>query len=155
MGSTIATQGDQIGWLPNSTGVFGPGGLALIPAQAPAFATQNYPRNLHTQGTGQTLLQMEVSGGTPGGVTVIALDFGPTTPGGAFPVFPLPLPQVSGELFLAAPVTVGIAVNDALGNCTSQRLVLPTGLLSGANMVTQSLDLASLRLSTPGALSFL
>ena len=50
MASAIATQGDQLGWLPDSTGTNGPGGLALIPIQSPAFALLNYPRNLHTAG---------------------------------------------------------------------------------------------------------
>jgi hypothetical protein len=154
MGSTVATQGDQIGWLPTSTGTFGPGGLALIPAQAPAYATLNYPRNLHTQGNGQTLLQMQVSGGTPGGVAAIALAFGPSTPGGAFPLFPAP-PPVGGELFLSGAFTVGIFFNDALGNCASPLLILPTAALSGSNVVTQAVDFTTLRLSTPGALSFL
>lgn len=154
MGSTVATQGDQIGWLPDSTGTNGPGGLALIPFQDVAFAALNYPRNLHTQGSGQTLLQVQVSGGTPGGVAAIALAFGPTTPGGAFPVFPAP-PPVLGELFLGAPITLGVFFNDTLGNCASPLLVLPTLPLSGSNVLAQALDLGTFQVSTPAAMSFL
>src|SRR5262245_59117214 len=143
MGSTIATQGDQLGWLPESTGVFGPGGLALIPQQPPQFATLNYPRNLHTQGNGQTLLQLQGSGGTPGGFTALAASGEPSTPGGAFAVLPSPF---AGELFASSPLLLGIAQNDALGNCSSALLVLQTVPLAGVQAVTQSLDLATLRL---------
>lgn len=152
MGSTVATQGDQIGWQPNSTGVFGPGGLALIPAQAPAYATLNYPRNLHTQGSGQTLLQLQVSGGLPGSFSALAASVETTVPGGAFAVSPSPF---AGELFLSSPILLGVFAHDALGNCSSPLLVLATPPLSGLDVTTQALDLGNLRLSTPGALSFL
>lgn len=154
MGSTVATQGNQIGWLPDSTGTDGPGGLALIPIQPEAFAAENYPRNLHTQGSGQTLLQVQISGGTPGGASVIALGLGPNTPGGAFPVFPAPPPML-GELFLGSPITLGIFFNDSLGNCASQLLILPTASLAGLNVMAQALDLTMFRLCTPAAMSFL
>lgn len=155
MGSDIATQGTQIGWLPDSTGTNGPGGLALIPIGDPTFTLQNYPRNLHTQGSGQTLLQFQASGGTPSGATVIGLSFSTAIPGGSFTSSPAP-PPLMGELFLSmTPLTVGIFINDELGNCGSQFLVVPTGVLSGSNVIAQALDLSTFELSTPAALSFL
>jgi hypothetical protein len=151
MASAIATQGDQIGWQPNSTGVFGPGGLALIPAQPAAFAMMNFPRNLHTLGSGQTLLQLQVSGGTPNGASALAWSAESAVPGGSFPDLPSPF----GSLGMSAPLVVGIGFHDALGNCTSQLFVLSTAALSGANLTTQALDLTTFQLSTPGGISFL
>jgi hypothetical protein len=153
MASAIATQGDQLGWLPGSTGVFGPGGLALIPAQPPTLTIMNYPRNLHTAGSGQTLLQLQVSGGTPGGLTVLAWSGESSIPGGAF--LSLPASPFVGELGLSAPVLVGVATNDALGNCSSQLFLLSTTALSGANVATQALDVTTFVLTTPGGISFL
>lgn len=158
MGSTVGTQSDQIGWQPDSTGAFGPGGLAIIPQQAPAYAMLNYPRNLHTGGqtggTGTTLLQLQVSGGTPGGASVLAIHVETSTPGGTFPSVPSPSPFL-GELSAISPIVLGIYLHDGLGNTNSEFFVLSTPPLSGLDMVTQALDLTTLRLSTPGALSFL
>lgn len=154
MGSTVATQGDQLGWLPDSTGTFGPGGLALIPQQSPAFATLNYPRNLHTAGSGQTVLQFQVSGGTPNGFSVIAWSLESSIPGGAFLALPAFAP-FSGEFGVTAPAIVGLFANDALGNCTSPLFVLSTTQFAGANLAAQALDLGTFALSTPAALSFL
>lgn len=154
MGSTVATQGDQLGWLPDSTGTFGPGGLALIPQQAPAYAVLNYPRNLHTAGSGQTVLQFQVSGGTPNGASVIAWSAESTVPGGTFPAFPAILP-FAGEFGMSAPEIVGLYLHDALGNCTSPLFVLSTTQFAGANLSAQALDVTTFRLSTAAALSFL
>lgn len=154
MGSTVATQSDQIGWLPDSTGAFGPGGLAIIPQQAPAYAMLNYPRNLHTQGTGQTMLQLQLSGGTPNGASVLAVHVETSTAGGAFPAVSAPSPFL-GELFAISPIVLGIYLHDGLGNTNSEFLILATPPLAGLDMITQALDLTTLKLSTPGALSFL
>ncbi|MCB9879561.1 MAG: hypothetical protein H6835_18355 [Planctomycetes bacterium] len=154
MGSTVATQGDQIGWLPDSTGTNGPGGLALIPLQPASYAVLNYPRNLHTQGTGQTLLQIQLSGGTPGGASVIALSVESAIANGAFPVIAAPAPFV-GEFGMTAPAILGVYFHDAMGNTQSDLLILATPPLSGANISVQALDVSTFQLSTPGALSFL
>ena len=154
MGSTVATQSDQIGWLPDSTGANGPGGLALIDLQPDPFALLNYPRNLHTQGTGQTLLQLQASGGSPNGVTLIALSTESAIAGGAFPELPGVAPFV-GSIAMTAPIVLGVYFNDALGNCQSELLILATAPLSGLNVTTQALDVGTFRLSTPGGLSFL
>lgn len=154
IGSTVATLGDQIGWLPDSTGTNGPGGLALIPLQDASYAVLNYPRNLHTQGTGQTLVQFQVSGGTPGGASVIALSIESAIPNGAFPAVPA-VPPFVGEFGMTAPFVLGLYGHDGLGNCQSQLLILATPPLSGMNLSVQALDLATFRLSTPGGLSFL
>lgn len=151
MASAVATQGNQIGWLPGSTGVFGPGGLALIPLQAPAYATLNYPRNLHTLGSGRTMLQLQVSGGTPFGASALLWSPESQVPGGSFPALPSPF----GELGMSAPIVIGVALHDGLGNCTSPLFILNTTALTGLNLATQSLDLTTFRLSTPGAVSFL
>ena len=154
MGSTVATQSDQIGWLPDSTGANGPGGLALVPLQPASYALLNYPRNLHTQGNGQTLLQLQVSGGTPGGGSVVALSIESAVPNGAFPAIPA-VPPFTGAFGVTAPVVVGFYPHDPLGNASSDLFTFATLPLSGANLTAQALDLTTFQLSTPGGLSFL
>lgn len=154
LGSTVATLGDQLGYLPDSTGINGPNGLALAPAQAPAYALLNYPRNLHTSGNGQTFLNFEVSGGTPGGISVFVWSVESMAPGGAFPAVPA-IPPFSGEFGISAPIIIGFQVNDALGNSSTPMMVLSTAAMSGANLACQALDFTTFRLSTPTGLSFL
>lgn len=154
MGSTIATQGDQIGWLPGSTGVFGPGGLALIPAQPQAYAMLNYPRNLHTQGSGMSMVQFQVSGGTPLGASLVLYSPEASPPSGAFFAFPSP-PPFTGELGMTAPVVLDFYLHDALGNCVSPLLLLNTTALTGLDVTAQAIDVTTLRVSTPSAMSFL
>ena len=151
MGSTVATQGDQLGWLPDSTGTNGPGGLALVANQPVAYTLQSYPRNLHTSGSGQTLLRFELAGGTPNGASAVAWSVESAVAGGTFPSVPSPF----GELALSAPVVVDLVFHDALGNAVSQWFVLPTTGLSGINVAAQALDLSTFELSTPAAFSFL
>lgn len=153
MGSTIATQGDQLGWLPDSTGTNGPGGLALVPFQAPTPTMHNYPRNLHTAGSGQTVIQWQTSGGTPFGTTVVGLSLEANTPGGTFPS--LSGAPYFGELGLSSPILIGFFPNDGLGNTITPLLVLSTTLFAGTNLAVQALDLGTGILSTPAGISFL
>ncbi len=151
MGSAVATQGDQLGWLPDSTGTNGPGALALVPLQPAALALQNYPRNLHTAGSGQTLLRFELSGGVPNAASAVAWSVESAVPGGTFPSIASPF----GELAMSAPIVVDVLFHDGLGNAVSKWFVLATAPLSGLNVAAQALDLATFELSTPAVFSFL
>ncbi|MBX3463485.1 MAG: hypothetical protein KF830_09955 [Planctomycetes bacterium] len=154
MGSTVATTGAQIGWLPGVSGTSGPGGLALIPVQGPQFTLLNYPRNLHTMGDGQTFVQLQSSGGQPGSFTLMAWSVEGNVPGGAFPALPA-VPPFVGEFGLLSPIIVGVYANDALGNAASPLIVLPTAVMSGVNLAAQALDIVTFELSRPSAMSFL
>jgi len=154
LASTVATQGTQIGWQPDTTGTDGPEGIALIPLIEDPYEVLNFPRNLHTQGDGQTYLQIQISGGAPFGASVIALSVESAVAGGAFPAIPAPAPFL-GTFGMTAPIILGFYLHDAIGNCTSEGLLLETVPLSGAQISVQALDIGSFRLSTPGALSFL
>jgi len=155
MGSTIATQGDQLGLLPTTTGVFGPEGIALIPQQPPAFALENFPRNLHSAGTGQTFVQLQTSGGTPNSFTILAWSVESSVPGGTFPALPAP-GGFTGELgMIAGIVIVGLYPNDTLGNAQSQLIFLPSPAMAGVNLAAQALDITNFALSTPSAATFL
>lgn len=157
MGSTVATQGTHLGWTPGlggTAGTSGPNGFALIPQQAPQFSLVNYPRNLHTQGDGQTFVQLESSAGTPGGLTIFFWSVEANTPGGAFPSVPAPSPFL-GDIGVSAPIVIGAFPNDALGNSSTPLIVLDTSVTAGINLASQALDFTTLRLSTPTGMSFL
>jgi hypothetical protein len=148
MASTVATLGTQLGILPDSTGINGPNGLALIPAQAPTFEVLSFPRNLHTQGTGQTFVQWQTSGGTPNGLTAIGVSIESTTPGGVFP-------EIGGIALVSGVIVIGAYFNDSLGNATSDILILETPPLADVNLAVQALDVGPFLFSTPAGLSFL
>jgi hypothetical protein len=157
MGSTVGTFGNQLGWTPTATGTSGPGGLALVPVQAPKFEMLTYPRSLHTPGTspGQTWMQFQTSGGVPNGLTIIIWSVETPVPGGAFPSFPAPAPLI-GEFGLSGLLIQGAYFNDARGNCISDGITLAThGVMSGLNLAAQAVDFPSFVLSTPVGLSFL
>jgi hypothetical protein len=154
MGSTVATTGAQLGWLPGVSGTSGPGGLALIPVQAPQFTLLNFPRNLHTSGDGQTFVQLQTSGGVPSGFTILAWSVESAVPGGTFPAIAAPLPFL-GEFGMLSPIIIGLFANDSLGNTASPLIVLPTAVMSGVNLAAQALDFGTFQLSHPSAMSFL
>ncbi|MBL9078662.1 MAG: hypothetical protein JNL08_14225 [Planctomycetes bacterium] len=154
LGSAVATTGAQLGWQPGLSGTNGPNGLALIPLQAPQFQVLNYPRNLHTQGDGQTFVQLQTSGGAPNGFTILAWSVEASVAGGTFPAIPAFAP-FAGEFGITAPLVIGLFFNDALGNCASPLIVLDTALMSGAQVAAQAVDFPSFQLSTPSAMSFL
>ncbi len=154
MGSTIGTQGSQLGWQPTLSGTSGPGGLALIPAQAPQFSLLNYPRNLHTMGDGQTFVQLQASAGTPGGITIFVWSVESAVAGGTFPAIG-PIPGFGGEIGISSIILVGAFVNDALGNSATPLIVLSTPAMSGVNLASQAFDLSTSSFSTPTGMSFL
>lgn len=154
MGSTVATLGDQIGILPDSTGTFGPNGFAVIPASQPSYALMNYPRNQFPGGTTtQGLLQNQISGGTPGGFSVVVWSIESAVPGGTFPSAPGFSPFL-GEFGISAPNIVGAYLNDAQGYAQTDLFLLDTAAASGANLACQALDVNTFRLSTPSAVTF-
>ena len=154
MGSAVATTGAQIGLQPTSSGTSGLGGLAVIPVQGQQFEVLNYPRNLHTSGDGQTFVQLQVSGGTPNGFTLLAWSVEANTPNGAFPAIPA-IPPFTGEFGMLSPVIIGVFANDAQGITTTPLITLDTTVLSGVNLAAQGLDVGTFALSWPSGLSFL
>ncbi len=154
IGSTVATLGDQLGVLPDSTGINGPNGFALIPQQAPAFTLLNWPVNQHAASWVWTQFQLQTSGGSPGGFTILAWSVESSTPGGAFPALPA-LPPFTGEFGLSSVEIFGAYANDALGNCSSQIFLFQMSAMHGVNLACQALDFTTFALSTPSASTFL
>jgi len=157
MGSTVATLGDQLGILPDSTGTFGPNALALIPQQAPSFALQNWPRNQHPAPSASqvyTAVQMQSSGGTPGGLTIMLWSVESSAPNGSFPSVPAPAPFL-GDIGVSSIILVGAYPNDALGDAQTELILLQLSLVTGINLSAQAIDFTTLRFSTPAASSFL
>jgi len=154
MGSTVATLGDQIGIEPTSTGTFGPNGIALIPLQPPTFTLLNYPRNQHPASAIWTPLQLQTSGGTPFGFTILTWSVESAVANGTFPAIAAPLPFL-GEFGITAPFILGLYPNDALGNCSSEIFLIEMALVHGVNLAAQALDFTTFQLSTPSATSFL
>jgi hypothetical protein len=154
MGSTVATLGDQIGIEPTSTGTFGPNGIALIPLQPPTFTLLNYPRNQHPASAIWTPLQLQTSGGTPFGFTILTWSVETAVANGTFPAIAAPLPFL-GEFGITAPSILGLYPNDALGNCSSEIFLIEMALVHGVNLAAQALDFTTFQLSTPSATTFL
>jgi hypothetical protein len=157
MGSTVATLGDHIGVLPDSVGMFGPNALGLIPQQAPQFTLQNWPRNQHPAPTAsqtQTIVQLQTSGGTAFGFTILFWSIESAVANGTFPSVPAP-PPFSGDIGVSAPIIIGLYPNDALGNAQSEIITLDSAVMSGINLSSQALDFTTFALSTPSAMSFL
>jgi hypothetical protein len=154
IGSTVATLGDQIGIQPTSTGTFGPNGMALIPLQPPTFTLLNYPRNQHAASAVYTQLQLQTSGGTPGGFTILTWSLESAVANGTFPAFAAFAPFV-GEFGISAPTILGLYPNDALGNCSSEMFLIEMALVHGVNLAAQALDFTTFQLSTPSATTFL
>ncbi|MEQ8767786.1 MAG: hypothetical protein RL885_28040 [Planctomycetota bacterium] len=151
MGSTIATPGTHIGMLPDSTGLGGINGLALIPTQDAPFVVENYPRNLIT--SMPSWHQLQYSGATPNGTIAVTVNLGPTTTGGALPSqFIAPFGELFGNL-----ITFQVLFNvpaDSAGQASVSTVINIPGLV-GQNLVFQGIDVTSARLSTPAALQFL
>jgi hypothetical protein len=154
MGSTVATQGTQLGWLPGVSGTAGPNGLAVIPVQAPQFELLVYPRHIHTQGDGQTYFQLQSSAGAPGGFTLMAVSIESSVVGGSFPSIPAFAP-FTGDFGMLAPIILGVFANDAAGNAASPLIVLATAGLTGLNLAAQAVDPITFQLSTATGMSFL
>jgi hypothetical protein len=154
MASTTATLGDQIGILPDSTGTFGPNGFALIPQGLPSYSMVNFPRNQFPGGTTtQALLQNQISGGTPGGFSIVVWSIESAVSGGAFPAAPAGSPFV-GEFGISMPNIIGAYVNDSLGYAQTDLFLIDAAAASGVNLACQALDVSTFRLSTPSAVTF-
>ncbi len=151
MASATATTGTQIGMLPDSTGLGGLNGLALIPTQAPPFVVENYPRNLIT--SQPSFHQLQYSGASPGGLIAVTVNVGPGGSGSALPSQTIaPFGELFGNL-LSFQVLVNIPA-DSAGQAVVTT-ILNSPALTGRNLVFQGIDLTALRLSTPAALQFL
>ena len=154
IGSTVATLGDQLGMLPDSTGINGPNGFALIPLQEPRFELLNWPRNQHAASAVWTQFQLQASGGTPGGITILAWSVESSAPGGTFPSIG-PVPGFLGDFGISSANLFGAYINDALGNCSSQIFDIEMSAVHGVNLACQALDFGTFALSTPSAQTFL
>lgn len=154
MGSTVATLGDQIGILPDSTGTFGPNGIALAPLQPSTFTLLNFPFNQYSASTVTAVFQLQSSGGSPGGFTVMLWSPESSVANGTFPALPA-FPPFSGEFGISAANIFGFYPNDGLGNSQTELFLFDMAVLHGLNLACQALDLPTFNLSTPTGASFL
>ncbi len=155
MGSTVATTGTQIGLLPDSTGIDGINGMALIDEVLAPLVVENYPVNLITSST-ILYTEQQVSGATPGGNVVYFFDLGGTTVGGALTSFAFG-GLITGEVFGTAFTFPILSVVTANGQGYA-RLVstLPAFLVgSGTNLAFQAFDVATKTFAQPAGLQFL
>lgn len=154
MGSTVATLGDQLGVLPDSTGMNGPNGLALVPLQPSTFTLLNFPTNLYSATTVTAVFQLQSSAGSPGGFTVMLWSPESSVANGTFPALPA-FPPFSGEFGISAANIFGFYPNDGLGNSQTELFTFDMAVLHGLNLACQALDLPTFNLSTPTGASFL
>lgn len=152
LASDVATTGAQIGLLPDSTGLGGLMGIAVVDERPAQHASEVHPTGLITS---STILwsRQEVSGATPGGLVVVFADVGPSGAGAVLPVLLLP---GLGELFSDGTVFVLATVAaDALGYAGNV-LTLPSTLVgSNLNLVFQSFDIGTFAFGTPAPIQFL
>lgn len=153
MASALATQGDQVGLLPDSTGIFGYGGMALAPQQAHQLVVENYPVDLHTAtSVDYSWHRVEVAGATPFSTCQLVAGIGPVGPGGAVSSFPF----AGGELFLGGGFLLLFAiVTDDEGFGQVSFLIPPNPALPGSNIVFQVIQLPVKKVSTPAAVQFI
>lgn len=153
MASASATTGLQLGLLPDSTGIFGLSGLALIPARPPVLAIENDPVNLITSST-ILFTRQEVSGATPNGLVLFFFDFGPIGVGGFLPT--TPFPGFGGELFgVGLPTLLGFALADGKGYASRVHFLPPSAVGSMMNLAFQAFDVGQMSFATPAGLQFL
>ena len=154
LASTAATQGDQIGLLPDSTGLGGLEGIALIPEQQHQLVLENYPVDLHTStGTGYSWHRVELAGMTPNSYAQLFMVFGPITPGGAVPS----TTAFNGEFFTFGPSAFNLlpVFTDAKGFGQFSITIPPLPALPGNNIVFQVVDYTTRTVSTPAAVQFI
>ena len=153
MGSTAATQGDQIGLLPDSTGLGGLEGLALMPEQAQFGVVENYPVDLHTDSAGgYSWHRIELAGMAPNSFAQLFLVVGPTTSGGAVSS----VSAFGGEFFVGIGyVSVVPIFTDAKGFGQLSLTIPPLPGLPGANIVLQVVDAVTRKVSTGAAVQFI
>ncbi len=154
LASSVATTGVQIGLLPDSTGLGGFGGLAVIDQIPDPLVLENYPTNLITSST-ILYTEQQISGATPGGGVFIFYDIGPSAIGSVLSSTTLGGP--SGEVFFGTGQfgVLGAVIADGDGHGAFVQ-TLPTSLVgSAANLVFQVYDLSSNSFGAPAPLQFL
>lgn len=153
MASAVGTQGDQIGLLPDSTGLGGLEGLALIPSQPHKLVVENYPVDLHTStDSDQSWHRVEVGGATPGATCQLVAAIGPTTAGGSVLSFPVG----ADEFFFGSGILLLFSITaDADGFGQVSFVIPPHASLPGTNITFQVVELPGKRISTPVALQFI
>lgn len=153
MGSPVATTGRQIGLLPDSSGVSGVGGLALVPAQSgpPKLAVNALEQDGTSTDPAYSLFLAQ--GMTPGGQVIFALD-----------IQPLSRPSWS-ELTapgLTGSAVVGFGILFVIGTTTADSdgfawldFYPPRNVLgSDLAVVVNALDFATLSFATPGVFQY-
>ena len=151
LASTVATVGTQIGLLPDSSGLQGLGGIALVDGLKIIPTLENHPVNLITSST--TLFsRRELTGATPGGGVLFFVEVGPTATGSVLPSTQL---IGIGELFTPSLILLGSATADGAGVASRIDFYPQTLVGSDQNLVFQGFDLATFQLSAPAGLQFL
>lgn len=155
MGSTSATTGTQLGLLPDSTGIDGINGMALINTVLAPVVVENYPVNLITSST-ILYTEQQVSGATPGGNVVFFFDVGGTATGGSLTSFTFTGPlsgQVFGTSFNFPILSIQPANSQGYARLVS---ALPNFLVgSGTNLAFQALDVGKKTFALPAGMQFL
>jgi len=151
LGSTVATTGTQIGMLPDSTGLGGVNGLAVVDEQAERPAVEVWANYLVT--SLPAWRRVEFSGGTPSSAVVVLLTLGPSAAGGAAPMTALsPFGNLYGDL--SSLLLLGAAPTNSQG-LAHRDFLFVSPALKGTNLIFQSFDLGKLELSEPTTLQFL
>ncbi len=156
MASTVATFGTQLGLLPDSTGLQGLGGLALIPAAVrPQPTAELYPTNVLTSSSIRWS-QIQLSNATPNGLVAVFVTAGPSgTPGNFHPA--TSIPGLGGELFgdLNTYILLGGMVPDTNGLGAYTQVLPPITGLGGFELVFQGYDLVANTFVTPAPMRVL
>lgn len=150
MGSTTQTIGTHIGLTPDTSGVDGLSGLALLNGnRTPDVVTEIGPSNLLFPSS-VLFVRQEITGLTPNGLAGAFVDF---AAGGQFPSFQFP--PVIGEFYgLGNPTVLATLTADSNGYATFQLVVPPSTFVSGQRFTLgfQALDFGTLRTALPAAL---
>ncbi len=153
LGSTVATTGTQVGLTPDSTGLGGLMGMAVIPARPAPLTVENHPTSLITS---STILwsRQETSGAMPGSLVAFFVDIGPTG-AGAFAAS-LTIPGFAGELFGDGTVFVtGLVPADGKGYAGNV-VSLPLSFVGATqNLIFQVFDTSAFAFGAPAPVQFL
>jgi len=153
LASDVATTGAQLGLTPDSTGLGGLMGMALVPGGSNPLTVENHPTSLITS---STILwsRQEVSGATPGSPVVFFTTLGAAGAGVVPPA--IGLPGFGGVVYgNLTPYLLG-TVNADAGGYAGNVFTLPTVLVgSAAHLMMQAFDFAAFSFGEPAPIQFL
>lgn len=152
MGSPVATTGQHLGLLPQSTGQSDAFALALLDNFEFPITLENYPESQLT-GSDFGFSRQEVSGATPFSPVAFVLSIGPSGPGTALNSIAFP-GIVNGEFYEPSTAIVATSsLTDARGYA-EQTLNIAVLVGSATNICWQVYDFGQNRLSLPAPIQF-